>query len=173
MNWLRVIPVIMLFALAGVLAFALLTRDDSGQTDRLVGEPVPEFSLPALDGQSGFTPAALRGQAYLLNVWGSWCPPCEVEHPRLVELSGTGIPVYGIAWRDTDANANAFLNRLGNPFRGVVMDRYGEAVIELGVTGAPETFVIDSEGVIRARWSGPLTDEVIDRVILPAFEGAR
>jgi len=173
MNWLRLVPVIVLFGLAGVLALTLLTRSDSGQTDRLIGERVPDFELDALDGHSGFTPSGLTGQPYLLNVWGSWCPPCEVEHPVLVDLAQAGVPIYGIAWRDSDDNANAFLARMGNPFSGIVLDPFGAAVIELGVTGAPETFVVGADGVIRARWAGPLTDDVVRRAILPAFEDGR
>lgn len=173
MSWLRLVPVMILFCLAGLLAFALITRTESTQTMRLVGERVPEFELEALNGHSGFTPSGLAGEAYLLNVWGSWCPPCEVEHPVLVDLAQSGIPIYGIAWRDSDANANAFLTRLGNPFSGIVRDPAGVAVIELGVTGAPETFVVGADGVIRARWAGPLTDDVVRRVILPALEEGR
>lgn len=170
MSWLRVVPVVVLFGLAGALGYALLTRTEGSQTDRFVGEAVPDFTLEAVDGRAGFAPSNLVGQAYLLNVWGSWCPPCEIEHPVLMDLAEAGVPIYGIAWRDTDENANAFLARLGNPFSGVVMDPYGSAVIDLGVTGAPETFVIDADGTIRARWAGPLTDDVVRRMILPALE---
>jgi len=170
MSWLRLAPVVVLFGLAGALAFALLIRTDGSQTDRFVGEPVPAFVLEAVDGRPGFTPSELSGQTYLLNVWGSWCPPCEIEHPMLMDLSAAGIPIYGIAWRDSDENANAFLGRLGNPFSGVVLDPFGSAVIDLGVTGAPETFVVGADGVIRARWAGPLTEDVVRQVILPALE---
>ncbi len=173
MSWLRILPVAVLFGLAGVLAFALMTRTESTQTMRLVGETVPDFELEAVEGHSGFTPTGLTGQAYLLNVWGSWCPPCEAEHPVLVGLAQAGVPVYGIAWRDSDENTNAFLARLGNPFSGIVRDPAGVAVIELGVTGAPETFVVGADGVIRARWAGPLTDDAVRRVILPALEDRR
>lgn len=173
MSWLRLAPVIVLLGLAGVMAYALMTRTEDTQTMRLVGEAVPEFELEALNGHSGFTPSGLAGEAYLLNVWGSWCPPCEVEHPVLIDLARAGVPIYGIAWRDSDENANAFLNRLGNPFSGIVRDPAGAAVIELGVTGAPETFVVGADGVIRARWAGALTDDVVRQVILPALEDGR
>jgi cytochrome c biogenesis protein CcmG/thiol:disulfide interchange protein DsbE len=170
MNWLRLVPVAILVITAGLLAFVLLTRNAPTQTDRLIGEPVPEFTLAAANGQRGFSPQNLRGEAYLLNIWGSWCPPCEVEHPVLMDLAADGVPIYGVAWRDTDENVNAFLARLGNPFTGVVLDPAGVAVIELGVTGAPETFVVDRNGIIRARWAGPLTDAVVERVIRPALD---
>ncbi|WP_421789437.1 DsbE family thiol:disulfide interchange protein [Hyphobacterium sp.] len=170
MNGLRLLPVIILFGLAGMLGYALLTRTEATQTDRFVGEPVPAFSLDAPAGFPGFAPENLTGEAYVLNVWGSWCAPCEVEHPVLMELAGEGVPIYGIAWRDSEANATDFLQRLGNPFSGVVLDPFGEAIIELGVTGAPETFVIGADGIIRARWTGLLTDDVVRRVIRPALE---
>lgn len=170
MNWLRLLPLAIMALLAGLLAFALLTRSDSNQTDRLIGEPVPDFALQPADGQPGFSPLSLQGNAYLLNVWGSWCPPCEAEHPFLMELRAEGVPIYGLAWRDSSETANAFLNRLGNPFAGIVLDPRGEAVIALGVTGAPETFVVDSEGIIRARWAGPLTRSIYERELRPALE---
>jgi len=169
MSWLRLLPVVVLIGLAGALAFALLSGNSSSQNDRFVGEPLPYFELAAVEGRPGFAASDLQGSAYLLNVWGSWCPPCEAEHPLLMDLAESGVPIYGIAWRDSDENANDFLNRLGNPFSGVVRDPVGAAVIELGVTGAPETFVIDANGIIRARWAGPLTEEVIRRQILPAL----
>lgn len=171
MNWLRLLPVVVLLGLAGTLGYALLTRTNTAQNDRFVGEPVPAFILSAPAGYPGFAPQDLVGDAYILNVWGSWCAPCEVEHPVLMELAREGIPVYGIAWRDSEASATDFLRRLGNPFTGVVLDPFGEAVIELGVTGAPETFVVGSDGIIRARWTGLLTDDVVRRVIRPALDG--
>ncbi|MEE2526752.1 DsbE family thiol:disulfide interchange protein [Hyphobacterium sp. HN65] len=170
MSWLRLVPVLVLGLLAGLLAFALLTRTNSNQTDHLIGEPVPQFSLAVPDGRPGFSPSSLEGGAYLLNVWGSWCPPCEAEHPFLMELRAEGVPIYGLAWRDSSETANAFLNRLGNPFAGVALDPMGEIVIALGVTGAPETFVVDSRGIIRARWAGPLTRQIFDRELRPALE---
>lgn len=170
MSWVRFLPIIILAGVAAALAVLLLRPAGNNQTDRMVGEPLPEITLEALEGYPGFEADSLRGQSYLINVWGSWCPPCEVEHPVLMEMAEAGVPIYGIAWRDSPAAASEFLAEHGNPFAGVVLDPYGEAVIALGVTGAPETFVVDGEGVIRARWAGVLTRRVVTEDILPALE---
>lgn len=172
MSWLRFAPLLVLAILIALLAAALLGPNTEVQSNRLVGQPVPAFELAPLSGNESFTRDSLLGEVYMLNVWGSWCPPCEVEHPFLMELAAEGVPIYGIAWRDSDENARDFLNRLGNPFQSVVLDPRGQAIVALGVTGAPETFVVDGDGIIRARWAGPITPQVLDRVIYPALEAA-
>ncbi|MEE2565540.1 DsbE family thiol:disulfide interchange protein [Hyphobacterium marinum] len=168
MNWLRLLPAGIVVALIAVFA-VLLLRAEPPPDDPLVGQPVPEFDLAVLDGRSGYDKDTAAGP-YLLNIWGSWCPPCVAEHPVLMALEAEGIPIYGIAWRDSVANANAFLDQRGDPFAGVLRDPMGEAVIALGVTGAPETFVVGRDGLIRARWAGPLTAEALERVIYPALD---
>jgi len=169
MSWLRLLPAGIVVALIAVFA-VLLLRAEPPPEDPLVGQPVPEFDLAVLDGRAGYDPDTVSGP-YLLNIWGSWCPPCVAEHPVLMALQAEGIAIYGIAWRDSVANANAFLDQRGDPFAGVLRDPMGEAVIALGVTGAPETFVVGRDGLIRARWAGPLTAEALERVIYPALEG--
>lgn len=167
MTWLRLLPAAVVVALIAVFA-VLLLRAEPPPEDPLIGQAVPPINLAALDGRAGFDPAELSGP-YLINVWGSWCPPCVVEHPVLMALQAEGIAIYGIAWRDPAASANAFLDQRGDPFAGVVLDPMGEAVIALGVTGAPETFVVGADGRIRARWAGALTAEALERVIYPAL----
>ena len=168
MTWLRLLPAVLLVALIGVFALLLLGPDRVAD-DPLVGQPVPNVVLEALPGHDGFDPAAVEGP-YLLNIWGSWCPPCRAEHPMLRSLAGEGVPIYGIAWRDEPDDAAAFITELGDPFAGIVLDPRGSMVIELGATGAPETFVVDREGIIRARYAGPLTAQAIEREIWPLWE---
>lgn len=168
MTWLRLLPAGIVVALIAVFG-VLLLRAEPPPDDPLVGQPVPDFTLETLEGRAGYDPDTVTGP-YLLNIWGSWCPPCVVEHPVLMALEAEGIPIYGIAWRDPVDNANAFLDQRGDPFAGVLLDPMGEAVITLGVTGAPETFVVGSDGRIRARWAGPLTADALERVIYPALE---
>ncbi len=106
-------------------------------------------------------------------MWGSWCAPCALEHPQLVELAKKGIPIYGMNYKgDTAENARRFLLRHGNPYRAVGMDLSGMAAIDFGVYGVPETFIVDGAGRIVLRFPGPLTPEVIAEKIMPAIEKA-
>jgi cytochrome c biogenesis protein CcmG/thiol:disulfide interchange protein DsbE len=105
---------------------------------------------------------------YLLNVWGSWCVSCRDEHPVLVELAKRKrIPLYGLNWKDKHEDAVAWLERFGDPYVASGVDREGRVAIDFGVYGAPETYLIDREGVIRFKHTGPLTRAVIEEQILP------
>ncbi|WP_430430906.1 DsbE family thiol:disulfide interchange protein [Oceanicaulis sp.] len=158
MTWFPVIGVGLLLTL---FAIALL-RPTEGGGDPIIGQRVSDLDLP-LEAvsftQAGFAPDVLEGP-YLLNVWASWCPPCRIEHPYFEYLSDQGVPIYGIIYKDEEADAARFLDQLGNPFAGLAADRDGRAGFELGVTGPPETFIVDADGVIRARWRGAVTDIV-------------
>lgn len=158
MTWFPVIGVGLLLTL---FAIALL-RPTEGGGDPIIGQRVSDLDLP-LEAvsftQAGFAPDVLEGP-YLLNVWASWCPPCRIEHPYFEYLSDQGVPIYGIIYKDEEADAARFLDQLGDPFAGLAADRNGRAGFELGVTGPPETFIVDADGVIRARWRGAVTDIV-------------
>lgn len=143
----------------GLLAIILLGPKREGP-DPLLDKPLPALPLEPFQGPyPGFEPDQIEGP-YLLNVWGSWCPPCRVEHPFLMQLADEGKPIYGIVTRDNPANANAFLEDLGNPFVALMNDPERRAWIELGMTGAPETFLVDEAGIVRARWRGALSEPV-------------
>lgn len=135
----------------------------------LIGKKVPEFSVPLLsDPTRTLSAAQLRGKVYLLNVWGSWCVSCREEHPVLVELAKKGtIPIYGLNWKDKQEDAIAWLKRFGDPYAGSGVDRDGKVAIDFGVYGAPETYLVDREGVIRFKQTGPLTWEIIEKKIVP------
>src|SRR5690606_27859604 len=137
-----------------VIAFFLwrgLALDPREVPSPLIGKPVPEFRVPVLTDPSKTLAAAdLRGQVYLLNVWGSWCVSCRDEHPVLVELARRGrIPIYGLNWKDERASALAWLERFGDPYVASGVDRDGRVAIDFGVYGAPETYLVDREGIIR------------------------
>ena len=105
---------------------------------------------------------------WLLNVWGSWCSACQVEHPVLNDLARSGeIPIVGLAWKDMPENSIAWLRRLGNPYSVVVSDVQGRVGIDYGVYGAPETFLIDGAGIIRYKHVGPVTPELLQQKLLP------
>jgi cytochrome c biogenesis protein CcmG/thiol:disulfide interchange protein DsbE len=135
----------------------------------LIGKPAPAFTVPLLsDPSQTLSAKELRGQVYLLNVWGSWCVSCRDEHPVLVELAKRKrIPLYGLNWKDKHEDAVAWLERFGDPYVASGVDREGRVAIDFGVYGAPETYLIDREGVIRFKHTGPLTRAVIEEQILP------
>lgn len=128
-----------------------LWRDPREIPSVLVDKPVPAFTLPVLGSpDKKFSPADYRGKVWLLNVWGSWCAACQVEHPLFNDLAKAGtLPIVGLAWKDTPENSIAWLRKLGNPYAVVVSDLKGGVAIDYGVYGAPETFLIDKQGVIR------------------------
>ena len=154
------------------LAFVFgLGRDPNALDSALIDRPAPNFILPALSGDGDVTLADLRaeGQPILLNFFASWCAPCRIEHPLLMDLAET-YPVYGIAWKDAPERSQAFLNDLGDPFRAVGVDRENRAGIDYGLSGVPETFVIDSQGRVLHRHTGPLTDQVVAETLAPLLK---
>lgn len=159
-RWLALLPLVALAALAVLFGVYSLKRDPQVQPDALVGKPVPELTLPRLDdGRSAPLRAALGEGPALVNIFASWCAPCEIEHPVLVTLEGQGVRIVGVAYKDAPENTKAFLGRLGDPFAERLVDRDGRAGIELGVTGVPETYLVGADGVILAKHTGPLTPE--------------
>lgn len=135
----------------------------------LINKPAPEFSLPDLDGTpNGLTTDHLKGQISVLNVWASWCVPCRAEHPLLMELKDkTGVTLYGLNQKDIPAQAKAFLAELGNPYDRIGADANRRVSIDFGVYGVPETFVIGSDGTIKHKHIGQLTQKDMDTVIMP------
>jgi cytochrome c biogenesis protein CcmG/thiol:disulfide interchange protein DsbE len=173
----RLLAWLPLVALAGLLvAFAFgMQRDPKVLPSPLVGKPVPAFALASLDGGSSGLDSRLfaDGEPKLLNVFASWCVSCRVEHPVLLAIAAEGVPIYGLDWKDTPEDGRAYLAGKGNPFRAVGSDPSGRAGIELGVTGTPETFVIDGRGIIRHRHVGPITAELWEEELRPMFERLR
>jgi cytochrome c biogenesis protein CcmG, thiol:disulfide interchange protein DsbE len=164
---LTIIFVIFLTLLA-LFGFAL-TRDPSLVSSPLIGKPVPDFSLPLLsDSQKNIGNIDLRGSVYLLNVWASWCAACRVEHPLLMQLSEQMVlPIYGLNYRDARENAQTWLERYGNPYEAVAFDEQGKTGLDLGVYGAPETYLVDRNGVIAYKHIGPITEEVWQEKLQP------
>lgn len=167
------IPIIALVALIAVGAF-LLTREQTQQTfsEGRIGRPAPTYSLASLNGAEPVTSAARAGRPYVINVFASWCTPCRAEHPQLMALQAGGVDIVGVAYKDRPAATQRLLDELGNPFADVALDPDGRFGLDLGITGAPETFVIGADGTIRAVYRGPLTPEVIEEEILPALRGS-
>ena len=165
------LPMVLFLVL--VLYFAMALRpgyDARLLPSAMLDKPAPEFSLPGLkDGI--VSRAGLAGRPAVINVFASWCVPCRVEHGVLTRLArGQGVPVYGIAYKDKPEDTARFLGQLGDPYRAVGMDRDGTVGLDFGVYGVPETYVLDKAGIIRKRFVGPLTDEVVEREVLPLLK---
>ncbi len=170
-RWFAVVPLAVLAVLIALFIGWSLKRDPSVKPDALVGQPVPETVLPMLTGaQAGPGHVDLKtagvGKPMLINVFASWCTPCRAEHPKLMALKAQGVAVVGVAWKDDPVATRAFLDELGNPYSMVLVDRDGRAGLDLGITGAPETFAVDAMGNVVAKFSGPmLEDAEIERLV--------
>lgn len=161
-----------IFILLGVLLAYGLKLDPRKIPSPLIGKPVPTFALPSVaDPKRTVRSEDLRGRAYLLNVWASWCVACREEHPFLVELKqANAIPIIGLNYKDQRTDALNWLGTLGDPYELSVSDLHGHVGIELGVYGVPETFVVDKAGVIRYKHIGPLTPEVWRTKLVPVLK---
>ena len=162
------------FAGLAVLAFVMLGRDKEVLPSALLDRPAPEFALPALhEGAPGLATADLQGGGVkVVNVWASWCVPCRVEHPFLVELAERGVTVHGLNYKDRPADARAFLEELGDPYARIGADSTGRVGIEWGVYGVPETFILDDAGRIVHKHVGPIQNDDLETRILPALRRA-
>lgn len=163
------------FAVLAIYFAVGLTKDPRRLPSTLIDRPVPEFALPAIQGMSeGFSSADLRGQVTLVNIFGSWCVSCRVEHPFLMKLKAEkAVPIYGIDWRDKPGAGKAWLDQFGDPYTKVGDDQPGRTAIDFGVTGAPESFIVDKQAVIRYKHIGPIDAEVWKTTLLPIIEELR
>lgn len=165
---LRFAPVA-LFALVAVGFGFALRNDPHKMPSTLIDRPVPSFELPpVVPGAAALSSRELSGRVVLLNVFASWCPQCRVEHPTLLRLAADGaVPLYGLNWKDKPGAGLSWLEAHRNPYLKVGDDVTGRLGIDLGVTGVPETFVIDSTGRIRYRHAGPITEAVWKETFAP------
>jgi cytochrome c biogenesis protein CcmG/thiol:disulfide interchange protein DsbE len=144
-------------------------NSDDRLPSALIGRAVPEFDLPPIEGRDdGLSSADLQGEVSIVNVWASWCVPCRVEMPLLVELAARGtVPIHGINYKDAPDAALAFLEETGDPYTRIGTDRSGRTSIDWGVYGLPETFVIDEQGRIAYKHVGPFDRRSLEQDILP------
>lgn len=172
---LYVIP-LAIFGVVAVYAWVGLGRDPSHIPSVLIDKPIPAFSLAPIPGRDrGLESADLRGEVSLVNIFGSWCVSCSVEHPFLMQIKQQGlVPIHGIDWREkVPEDGAAWLARLGDPYTLIGADPESRGAIAFGVTGAPETFVVDAEGVIRYRHVGPITPDVWKTTLWPIVQRLR
>ena len=164
------LPVGVFGLLVVVLAIGIKHSPNKGTImSPLLGKPAPQFSLPNLtDPARVVSSAGLKGRWYLFNVWGTWCGECRAEHEMLLEVRRAAVvPLVGLDWKDDDAQALSWLAQLGNPYDVVAVDRSGRTAIDWGVYGAPETFLVNPQGIVVFKHVGALTPEVWTRDILP------
>ena len=166
---------LIIFALLVVLLFFGLSNDPSRVPSPLVNKPAPAFELPQLnDPTVSFSPKQMLGEVWLLNIWASWCSGCRVEHPILNELAKQKIAnIVGFDYKDTNAQAKAWLNQFGNPYHIVVTDQKGLVGFDYGVYGVPETFVIDKKGIIRYKHIGPVSFKDLNEKIIPVIKALK
>lgn len=161
--------------LMGLLYYGVSQSDRAGRDalpSPLIGKPAPAFDLPLLhDPARRVTNADLAGQPYVMNVWGSWCPECRVEHPILTKFALTKrVRFIGYNLKDEREDALRWLEQFGNPYMMVVADLEGRTAIDWGIYGAPETFLVDSNGIIRWKHVGAIDQAIIDHQLIPALE---
>jgi len=168
------IPVIV-FSLLVVLFMVGLDRDPSFVPSPLIGKQLPTFSLPRLhDPDQVMTDADLRGQVSVLNVWATWCVGCRQEHDMLNRIAARGdVPIYGLNWKDDATRAMQWLAELGNPYVATGFDAEGRVAIDWGVYGAPETFLVDGDGIVLYRHIAPITMAVWETEFMPRIATAR
>jgi cytochrome c biogenesis protein CcmG/thiol:disulfide interchange protein DsbE len=167
----RFLPLILVLAL-GLVLYRGLSLDPKDIPSALIGKPMPEFSLTKLTDESQtITQDDLKGKISLLNVWGTWCVYCKYEHPYLVDIAKSGrVALYGLNYKDERIAANQWLKDYEDPYVFSIFDESGRLGVDLGVTAAPETFVIDLNGIIRMKHVGPIDARVWQAKFLPIIK---
>jgi cytochrome c biogenesis protein CcmG, thiol:disulfide interchange protein DsbE len=164
-----------LAAVGGAAFWTLLQRmsegtyDPHGLPSMLIGKPLPRFSLPGQPPGQGFSSSDIVGPA-LINFFASWCIPCVQEAPILMALKQKGTPIFGIAYKDKPDATTDFLQQNGNPYTRIARDEPGAVAIDFGLYGVPETYVIDKSGIVRWRWAGGLSDDIVRQSLAPLLQ---
>ena len=163
-----ILPVLLFLLVSAALGLGL-RRDPSILPSMLIDRPIPAFDLPGLTPEDtvGLASSDFAGEPVLLNVFASWCVACVIEHPMLLRLQAQGVTIHGLDWKDEPAAGAEWLAQRGNPYSLIGSDPLGRTGIDFGVTGAPETFVIDGRGRVRYRHVGPITPQVSTATLEP------
>jgi cytochrome c biogenesis protein CcmG/thiol:disulfide interchange protein DsbE len=170
-RWILAIPLVVFLAGVVFLLYPALYKDPSELPSALIDKPFPEFSLRDVQSDRVITRADLLGKPALVNVWGTWCVACRVEHPVLNKLAQQGVVIYGINYKDVNADALKWLKDFHNPYQLNIRDDEGSLGLNLGVYGAPETFLIDSKGIIRHKFVGVVDETVWREQLAGLYQG--
>lgn len=175
MNRVLLLAPLALFLILGVYFAIGLERDPSRIPSVLIDKPLPAFDLPPIEGFSdGLSTDDLQGRVALVNVFASWCVSCIIEHPMLMEIAATDeVLLVGLNWKDPKGAGTRWLEKHGNPYALVGDDAFGRTAIDFGVTGAPETFVVDKNGRIRYKQTGPISPEIWREELKPLIDKLR
>lgn len=174
MERLKLFLPLVIFVILAAVFFGVEKRVQTGEysptamPSALIDQPLPDFALTELStGQTLTRADLLGGDWFLLNVWATWCPSCHFEHPFLLKLAQAGVRIYSVDYKDNAPKAKNWLTEKGNPYVATLFDPDGVFGLDLGVTGAPETYLVDAEGIVRFRYQGALDQQVWDRQFLP------
>jgi len=171
-----ILPLLTLALMAGFFAWSLTSgRDPASIGSVMVGRPAPKLDLPALrPGEPPLTDADLRqGKPVIVNFFASWCTPCLAEHPLFTRLrEREGATIIGIAWKNKRDDALPWLKRQGDPYKLAGLDLDGKTGLDWGLSGVPETYLIDGNGIVRRHYRGPITERDLSETILPFLKGA-
>jgi cytochrome c biogenesis protein CcmG, thiol:disulfide interchange protein DsbE len=174
--WKFLLPFAAFLGLVVLFALGLNPKRDIHELPSpLIGKPAPEFALmDVMDATHVVSNSTLKGQVYVLNVWGTWCAECRAEHSTLLAIASQhAVPLIGLDWMDQREKARQFLEELGNPYQAVGFDADGRAAIDWGAYGAPETFLIDTHGRVIFKFITPVTQEIWDSEFMPRITAAR
>lgn len=169
-KWILFLPLLLALAL-GLVLYSAIGKDPTKLETARLNDPVPAFALPDLKTPGVMrTQAELKGEIRLLNVWATWCPTCRAEHAYLNILARQGVRIVGLNYKDDQGAALKWLSELGDPYEFNVFDPDGKLGFDLGVYGAPETYVIDRQGVVRYRHVGDVNDRVWQSTLQPLLQ---
>ena len=170
MNRLKLFIPLFIFAVLAAFLWRGLSLDPNYLPSALIDKPVPAFELPNLREPDQLVKTEeLLGEPYLLNVWATWCPSCRVEHPYLLQLAEQGVKIVGLNYKDEDEPAKDWLKHFKDPYSLIIADREGRLGLDLGVYGAPETFIVDAQGIIRYKHVGVVDERVWRSTLAPIY----
>lgn len=161
------------FVLLSLLLFKGLSLDPTSLPSALVGKALPDFELQELHSAEVLSRQDIIGEPMLVNIWATWCYSCRVEHPYLLELAASGIRIVGLNYKDDGVKAVSWLEDLGDPYALTLADSEGMLGLDMGVYGAPETYVVDAQGVVRYRHVGVVDEQVWQSLLVQWFPQAQ
>lgn len=166
------LPLVIFLVIVGYFSVSLRPGHDTHELpSAMIEKPAPSFDLAGLGDRKPLALDALKGHPFVINFFASWCVPCRIEHPLLMRMAAQNhVPLYGIAYKDKPDDSTRLLTTFGDPYRQVGVDRDGRVGLNFGVYGVPETYVIDGAGIIRRRFVGPLTADIVDKELLPLLK---
>ncbi|SMF41005.1 cytochrome c biogenesis protein CcmG, thiol:disulfide interchange protein DsbE [Alteromonadaceae bacterium Bs31] len=170
MNRFKLFIPLIIFVVLAVFLWRGLSIDPSYLPSALIDKPVPAFALPELHKpERVVTDKEFAGEPYLINVWATWCPSCRIEHPYLNKLAEQGVKIVGLNYKDEDEPARQWLTNYGDPYHTTIVDKDGRLGLDLGVYGAPETYVVDAQGIIRYKHVGVVDERVWRSKLAPLY----